>query len=435
MDRKSNGKLNGEGRALFDARPYLTPGLARRYNPDMKRGGASKKSTDRRKRPRSRKAVTGATQKASPAASASLTTKKKAAIPPAEPARKPAPAPGHPAKDIELEQCHHCGIELKQSDRALFVEEEVGRVFCSEECIAAYFGPEIERLEKEYSRHLVPGDLTGAEREEFAHLRWITLQEPDETWREKTLSGDYRYTLISEFDPGPKKIWSICICLFLRGEPSFLYLAFVTRNAAMVDQYRRGEQIEWQSQKEQQATHGSEEGDAEPSDEAAGGSGQMSDRLADPWTEEETHRARLLNERREDDIPAEEFHLYQGCVEETLEEPDEVWSIGGAPEPEAELMAGALEPVEPVEPGESGEPGESSSEPGEGKVYHFIRHYPEEAPGFWYVIVAREIEDAEQIELLEAFPTRDPDLVERCRRGNREVGSGVQNKSATRVVH
>jgi len=358
-----------------------------------------------------------------------VTSKKKAASPaPAESTRTPATVPATPGKEIELEQCHHCGVGLKQSDRALFVEEEVGRVFCSEECIAAYFGPEIERLEKEYSRRLVPGDLTGAEREEFAHLRWITLQEPDETWREKTLSGDYRYTLISEFDPGPRKIWSICICLFLRGEPSFLYLAFVTRNAAMVDQYRRGEPIEWQSQKEQQqarvGTPGSEEGDEDGADESTGGgSGQLSDRLADPWTEEETHRARLINERREDDIPAEEFHLYQACVEETLEEPDEVWSIGGAPE-ESEGGETSAEAA-------SSESGES----GEGKVYHFIRHYPEETPGFWYVIVAREIEDAEQIELLEAFPTRDPDLVERCRRGNREVGSGVQAKSPNRVVH
>ena len=308
------------------------------------------------------------------------------------------------------DSCRNCALSLVGQERALFVEEEVGRVFCSERCIATYFTPEIERLEKEFQRKLSNNDLNRAEREELSHLRWITLQEPDEVWREKTLNGDYRYTLISEFQPGSRKIWCVCICLFLRGEPSFLYLAFSTRNAAMSNTYRRGEQVEWLKTKNSQP-HSSPNPGENPEEESAQVSKELkSDRLAGEWTEDETFLAQANQERREDDIPPEEFATYQSCIEETLETPDEVWSVQVA---------------------------EDSP-----KLYHFIRYYPEvegrkqEISGIWYVIIARETEeDDEQIEILDAFPTRDLQLADRYRRGTQEVGHTTTSGPANRVVH
>src|SRR6185437_11906083 len=85
---------------------------------------------------------------------------------------------------LSEETCQHCSKTLMSDERALFVEEEVGRIFCSEACIAAFFAPEIERLEKDYLRKVSGSDLSKEERESFSHLRWITLQEPDEIWRE-----------------------------------------------------------------------------------------------------------------------------------------------------------------------------------------------------------------------------------------------------------
>lgn len=295
------------------------------------------------------------------------------------------------------EACRNCAKSLLSDDRALFVEEEVGRIFCSEGCIAGFFNPEIERLEKEYFRRLSPSDLTPEERENLAHLRWITLQEPDEVWREKTLSGDYRYTLISEFKPSAKPVWSICICLFLQGEPSFLYLAFTTQNAAMMAAYRRGERVPFSPPKNRAQSGPTEEEGPEPT--------PLTDGLADAWTEDETLRAQLIQERSHDDIPSDEFSLYQACLEETLESPDEVWSLNT---------------------------GENEAH----KLYHFIRHYPDEKPGVWYLIVAKDTDDETQIEILDAFPTRDSSLVDRYRRGEQEVGHGADpTRSAQRVIH
>jgi hypothetical protein len=343
---------------------------------------------------------------------------------------------------IAPDACHACAKKLSGSqERALFVEEEVGRIFCSEACIAAYFTPEIERLEKEYFRRLAPTDLNATERDALGHLRWITLQEPDEIWREKTLSGDYRYTLISEFKPGSKKVWSICICLFLRGEPSFLYLALATRNMAMVNAYRRGERVEWATSKNEgsletkegeklERHRGAQAEDAATSAVHSGedpspadGEPSPTDRLGDPWTADETLMARMNQERREDDIPPEEFAQYQSLIELTLESPDEVWSIR------------ARGPEGP-------------------KLYHFIKQHAElaagdaagslqaplqaQSPGVWYVIIARELDDQDdQIEILDAFPTRDPYLVESYRQGEQEVGqeNPTAVKIAPRVVH
>jgi hypothetical protein len=315
------------------------------------------------------------------------------------------------------DSCQQCGTDLSHSDRALFVEEEVGRIFCTEECIRGYFTPEIERMEKEYFRFRAGGDLPATERESLAHLRWLTLEEPDEIWREKTLTGDHRYTLISQFEPGEKTVWCVCICLFLRGEPSFLYLAFPTRNQALVDHYRRGERVQWARPKGPKAAKAAvEKGEAHKGErhmveeavegeEAAEESAPKLDGLAEAWTEEETLRAQLIRGRSPEDVPPEQYERYQAYLEETLETPDEVWTT-------------------PLDSGNSEK----------GSLYHFIREYAEEKPEIWYVVVARDTDDENQIEILDAFPTRDPALVDRHRRGTREVGE-EEPQQPSRLVH
>jgi hypothetical protein len=332
---------------------------------------------------------------------------------PRSPRGRKAAAPAAPAVTQDaVEKCQNCGQDLRNSERALLVEEENGRLFCAESCIGAYFAPEIERLEKHYFKLLAPGDLSPEDREKYSHLRWVTLEEPDEVWKEKTLAGDHRYTLIAEFRPDQKKpVWCVCIALFLRGEPSFLYLAFPTRNAAMVNHYRRGDRIQWSKPRAEQSaaalaqSHAQDEGQSEPGS-------QLIDGLAASWTEEETRMAEMSSHRRADDIPVGEFALYQACLEETLEQPDEVWS-------------------QPLSAGPSEDEGEAE----EPRTFHFMRRYEKEAGAFWYIVVARETEDEEQIEILEAFPTRDGELVGQYRRGQREGEPSTELAPASRLVH
>lgn len=304
--------------------------------------------------------------------------------------------------------CQNCLKLLSTDERAVFVEEENSRIFCSEKCISHYFIPEVECLEKEFFKHLSPDDFDAEEREKLSHLRWATLQEPNEAWRNISPTGDYHYTLISEFEIHSKHVWTICICLFLRGQPSFLFLAFPTQNPAMVDTYRTGEKVHW-SKKTIHSSDRDSTRSAEKSENSADHgfiepSGEPTDRLAEAWTEEETILARLNQERSKEDIPLKDFELYGSCLEETLEKPHEVWS-SKLKEDESQLL------------------------------YHFIRHYPHEDPGVWFIVVARESKEDEQIEILNAFPTKDLNLVNRYRTGSQELGNVAEESESAKTLH
>lgn len=284
------------------------------------------------------------------------------------------------ALPISQEHCSACGKGLKGEDRALFVEEDVGRVFCSEECITNHFQPEIDLIEKEYFKFRPKDDLSPEEREKFAHLRWITIQEPDEIWQETRPSGDKRHTLISQFKPGAKPIWCICICLFLRGEPSFLYMAFPTRSKALVERFRKGQSIEWT--KGESAEHAAEEFDDE---------GPRTDGLADGWSQSETIRAEIHKTRNSNDIPVEEYGLYEKLMEKTLESPDELWVM-------------------------------ESKDDGEPDRYQFIKHFPDEEGGaMYYIVIAQESEQTEHLEVIGQVPTRDPKVANQYRKGRQEL--------------
>lgn len=324
------------------------------------------------------------------------------------PKKRNEPQPIREVLKAPAERCAECGTDLRTAEKALFVEEEVGRVFCSEPCISNYFGSDIERMEKEYLKLKSNDDLPAGERKKLEHLRWVTLQEPDEVWREKTLSGDQRYTLIAEFSPRKEPVWCLCLCLFLRGEPSFLYLALVTQDPELVDHYRRGERVEWESlrDKARPETRGGELRGAVDSADEAGNAEQRSASLAEPFTHEEMLRAAASRSRSDQDISSQEFSQYQAYLEPTLETPDEVWSIA-QPNSESDLL-----------------------------IYHFIKQIRSGDSTLWYVIVAQETDTEEdQLEILDAFPTRDPQLVEQFRRGQKEVGEGGEAAATSKALH
>lgn len=292
---------------------------------------------------------------------------------------------------VSAEQCIECGKGLKGEDRALFVEEDVGRIFCSEDCITQHFQSDIDVIEKEYFKYRPKDDLSPDEREQFAHLRWITIQEPDEIWQEKRSSGDYRYTLISQFKPGAKSVWCVCICLFLRGEPSFLYMAFPTRSKTLVERFRKGKQVE------------REEIGTEPAPESE--EAEATDGLASGWSQSETLRAEIHRTRDATDIPSEEFGLYENLLEKTLEAPDELWVL-------------------------------ESEDDGEPDRYHFIKYFPDEESGpVHYIVVAQESEQSESLEVVEQIPTRNPATAQQFRKGRQELVVDDEDDGGNRTIH
>jgi hypothetical protein len=282
--------------------------------------------------------------------------------------------------------CVECKKKIAAVDQALFVEEGVNRYFCSEPCIVRHFTPDIEKLEREYGRHVSANDLSSEERERYAHLRWMNLENPTEVWKEKVKPGDDRYTLIAEFQPETKPVWAVAICLMLRGDPSFLYLAFVTSDRHLVDVFRRGERMRIVKNGDEPTTHVVAEAEVAEV-ESAPVSLARTAHLAEPWTESDSVRANLLTARKESDIPTEDFGFYQKCLEETLQNPNELWSY---------LPKSAK------------------------RIYHFLKHYDHDG-SFWYVVIAKDTVDETQIEIVDVFPTRDESLIALCRHGKKEV--------------
>jgi hypothetical protein len=295
---------------------------------------------------------------------------------------KPKKTPAKQKKSDSGIHCCECNKRIQAREQALFVEEDVGRYFCEEACIIAHFTDDIEKMEREYGRHVVANDLTSEERERYAHFRWATLEEPAEVWMEKVPSGDHRYTLISQYTPDNKPVWGVAVCLMLRGEPSFLFIAFVTADKRLVDAFRKGERQKVVRQMK-------EDNNVIPLRPNDSNDQRM---LAEGWSESDSVRAGIVSSRNPDDIPVEDFGFYQKCLEETLQEPTELWSFAGNTKK---------------------------------KVYHFIREY-EHDQNYWYVVMAKDAEDETQIEIIDAFPTKDRHLVELCRHGKKEVFGGDQ---------
>lgn len=329
--------------------------------------------------------------------SRAMTKKPKKAAPNSQ-KKTPKKATQKNAKSTVL-HCVECDKAIAAKEQCLFVEEDVGRFFCSEPCIVNHFSPDIEKLEREYGKHVSATDLTSEERERFAHLRWMALEQPDEVWCEKTAKGDLRHVLIAQYRPENKTVWAVSICLMLRGDPSFLYLAFVTNDQHLVDQFRKGEKLKIAKKniiaeeiKEVKQSKGNKA--AEPA-LAAQAEITDADRLAEPWTEADSLRASILKSRRPGDISSNDYGFYQNCLEETLQEPNELWS---------------------------------HHQKGVKKVYHFIRFYEHDSP-FWYVVMAKDTTDETQIEIVDAFPTNDDSVVQLCRYGKKE-NLGNQNATA-----
>ena len=300
--------------------------------------------------------------------------------------------------------CCECNKLIPAKEQALFVEEEVGRYFCQESCIVAQFSGEIEKMEREYGRNVSPTDLSSDERELYSHLRWKTLENPAEVWKEKVASGDQRYTLISQFTPDKKAVWGVGVCLMLRGEPSFLFIAFVTSDKHLVDIFRKGEKqkIIRKNLDKDDSQVSTSSVVTETTDEV-----DAQDGLAEPWTESDSVRASIVGSRKVGDISPDDYGFYQKCLEETLQEPTELWSYTG-----------------------------KTSK----KVYHFIREYEHDA-NYWYVVMAKDTVDDTQIEIIDAFPTKDKGLIDMCRHGKKEVlGNSEQAMEANaeplkRTVH
>lgn len=302
-------------------------------------------------------------------------------------------------RDRNMKRCVYCGSKFEEEAKIFLVEEDLAREFCSESCIMQYFLPEVEHFDREYQSIRSKNDFTQAEQERFSDLKRQTIEAPHAVWRQKAISGHYYYYLISEYIIGNEKVWYICVALFLNHGPSFLFLGVATRDPKLLGHYQRGESLrvdELYSRvgKLEEYVEGS--APREPTDGVA----------SDGWSNFEVIAADLRRNRKTDDIPISDYPKFQKLVQPTLDSPEEVW-------------------VNTVQ----------DQKKHEVRMFHFIKSFEEkDVDFFWFIVVARELEETEEIEIVDCVPTIDPDLVDQYRRGTQEVGAQV-GQSNQRMVH
>ncbi len=276
--------------------------------------------------------------------------------------------------------CQGCRIPLTADEKVVYVEENSTRFFCSEKCIRTYYDPMGEFYRKEMMEVRDPHDIPEADFAEYESYAPLCLANPDEIWSDTTEHGEAVTYFLSNFNNEGGKFTYIVMCFCLELEPTYILLSFPTRDKKMVEEFRRGQRVEIQ-----------EEGDvtAEP---------EVSPVLTEDFLARQGNaiEEEMFRHRSPSDIPKKEFEEFAHLLDQTIESPDEVWEL---------------------------------QDEGENTLLTLITQQDE---SLFYVVICTFDQDAESQQeswrVIYNFPTNDPALVQRYRRG--VIREGTEAKAS-----
>lgn len=261
----------------------------------------------------------------------------------------------------------------------IVIDESAGLIFETEAELSAYFEESIAALESEYQALRTAEDFSDDEQVKLEEFLELTLDEPDEIWRDEKTFKEYPLHIFVKDCEG---FFYVVITYLSQDEeePTFVLSHFPTRDAALVENYERGELLYDRRYESVQpaAVDGDALGEGDPL--AVGLFLSM---------------AKLRGEK---DIPEKDFQKFANLREETIENPDEIWR-------KTDL---------------------------EGQMLVcFIREFPDQEPkDLYYVVLTLEDEENNVHALLFSFPTTDINLVDRYRQGeNLQAEEVVQENS------
>lgn len=266
--------------------------------------------------------------------------------------------------------CQSCRRALGADEKIVYVEEGSTRFFCSEKCIRAFYDPMAEFYRQEMLGIRDPHDIPEADFSEYESYAPLCLSHPDEVWMDETENGEVVYYYLAGFTNEGGKFSYVVMCFCMEMEPTYILLSFPTRDKKLAEEFRRGEKLEL----------------ADPADEPAG-EPEVSPLLTDDFLAKQGNaiEEEMLRHRSPKDIPKAEFDDYAHHLEQTIENPDEVWELQDA---------------------------------GDANTLLTLIAQPEE--NLHYVVICtydQKQENQESWRVIYNFPTNDPALVQRYRRG------------------
>lgn len=267
----------------------------------------------------------------------------------------------------------------------IVIDDKTGLIFESEKDLYAYFASSIEQLDEEYTQIRAEDDYTDPQQIELEDEMEMTLDEPDQVWKENRKKFDFPvYYYIRKWTAKNQVEHSYVVVCYVSEEdqiPTFVLTHFPTKHDKIVEKYKRGDLI--YDRQYEKYMDGAMEGD----------SLSEGDPLAMGLY------SSMMKVRGEKDIPQIEFKNYFNLREDTIENADEIWRTNDL----------------------------------EGNVLvYFIKEYPdhETTKNLTYVAVTQEDENSNVHALLFSFPTIDESLVDRYRHGENLQAEEVTQESS-----
>jgi hypothetical protein len=265
----------------------------------------------------------------------------------------------------------------------IVIDQEKGLIFKNEKALYEYFTESIDKMEALYLEHRKAEDFSDEEIFALESYLELTLDEPDEVWRDaETLGKDLTvFHYMRKFEEHSPKTYYIASCYIDEEEnPTFIFLHFATQDVELVHQFRRGELA--YDKTYERVGPGAVDGDGLVEGDPLAIGLYLS----------------MTKVRSEKDIQEDKFHDYSDLREDTIENADEIWR---APD-----MSGNL-------------------------LVTFIKSFPDHESGeVNYVVVTQEDPDSNVHALLYSFPTNDENLLDRFRHGeNLQAEEVVQESS------
>lgn len=278
-------------------------------------------------------------------------------------------------------------------DDLLFIDEYSHKGFCSEECIEDFYFPLIKHYEMvEHSlrtKHRLVDELPAGTIIE-AEVVEAVLGHPSEIFRQTNELNETFYNFIKHYTD----FSVVVVASAYRKEASFVFLATRTKSQALITEFRYGEMVtDWARTEEEEDREFSveleEEGMIMEDDENAD-----EDMIFIQLLESKKSNllAEILMNRKESDIPFEDYNGYESCFQETLDSPDEVF--------------------------------EKKDKEGD-MVFTYIKAFSRARETFYYIVIClKRIVEGDNVNVypILALPTTDMEMCQEFRGGTRLSG-------------
>ncbi|MFN9068589.1 MAG: PBECR2 nuclease fold domain-containing protein, partial [Bdellovibrionales bacterium] len=192
----------------------------------------------------------------------------------------------------------------------IVIDEKNGLIFEDEKALHGYFDKAINILDDQYLKLRQQDDFSDKAQIKLEKHLEETLDTPDQIWRDEGVVSEFPlHIYMKEIRVKSQEFTYISICYVTEEEriPTFVLTHFPTRNAKLIESYRKGELV--YDKVFEKVVEGALEGD----------SLLEADPLATGLY------LSMLKVRSEQDIPQKDFKNFSEMRESTIEDADEIW--------------------------------------------------------------------------------------------------------------